>query len=110
MQGCSDRCLYARCVGYPVPHPTPCSKGLSLSESTARDFPLKVPGRRAQPAKMGLAFTKLFARLFSKKEMRILMVRRTLPARCSRCRLQRRSGRIGRPARCVIVEPAFGRG
>lgn len=24
---------------------------------------------------MGLAFTKLFARLFSKKEMRILMVR-----------------------------------
>ena len=27
---------------------------------------------------MGLAFTKLFARLFSKKEMRILMVRMPL--------------------------------
>lgn len=27
---------------------------------------------------MGLAFTKLFARLFSKKEMRILMVRMQL--------------------------------
>jgi hypothetical protein len=59
---------------------------------------------------MGLAFTKLFARLFSKKEMRILMVRRTLSARCSRCRPQWRSGPTGGPARCVIVEPAFGRG
>ena len=39
-------------------------------------------GLRGQPtaAKMGLAFTKLFARLFSKKEMRILMV--SLRARC----------------------------
>ena len=31
---------------------------------------------------MGLAFTKLFARLFSKKEMRILMVR-ALPLRAA---------------------------
>ena len=31
-------------------------------------------GRRARGGRMGLAFGKLFSRLFAKKEMRILMV------------------------------------
>ena len=42
----------------------------------ARQKEVEQGGLRGQPyaGKMGLAFTKLFARLFSKKEMRILMV------------------------------------
>ena len=81
MQGCSAH-LYARLCGVPDTTPKSMLKGRHYRSPLlvhCRDFPQKlVPGRRAQPAKMGLAFTKLFARLFSKKEMRILMVRRTL--------------------------------
>ena len=36
----------------------------------------RTPRRRARRANMGITFAKLFQRLFSKKEMRILMVRR----------------------------------
>ena len=45
--------------------------------------------------KMGGTFSKIFARLFSKKEMRILMVERTRLFICSPVYAPGRSGRRG---------------
>ncbi|KAI6674514.1 hypothetical protein NL676_002420 [Syzygium grande] len=47
---------------------------LQISLSLSLSLSLELHPRHRQACKMGLSFTKLFSRLFAKKEMRILMV------------------------------------